>query len=161
MVKPCNFNILIARSMQLINWAKKHEAQLEAARNTEQPATEDGNSNPGGQTKLYTSISDKNFKERLDYIISQHIGDSDFNIDTLAGMMQLGHTKFYGKMKEITGASPNKYLMNERMRIAAQYLLEGQMTISEISYKVGFQDQSYFNRCFKQKYGTVPSKYGK
>ena len=161
MVKPCNFNILIARSMQLINWAKKHEAQLEAAKNTEQPVTEDDNNTSTGQTKLYTSIIDKNFKERLDYIISQHIGDSDFNIDTLAGMMQLGHTKFYGKMKEITGASPNKYLMNERMRIAAQYLLEGQMTISEISYKVGFQDQSYFNRCFKQKYGTVPSKYGK
>ena len=47
------------------------------------------------------------------------------------------------------------------MRIAAELLAEGRMTVSEVSYKVGIQDASYFNKCFKARYGVVPSKYGK
>ena len=67
----------------------------------------------------------------------------------------------FTKIKELTGVSPNKYLQNERMRIAAELLAEGRMTVSEVSYKVGIQDASYFNKCFKARYGVVPSKYGK
>ena len=47
------------------------------------------------------------------------------------------------------------------MQRAADLLLEGELTVSEVSYKVGIQDPSYFNKCFKAKYGIVPSKYGK
>ena len=47
------------------------------------------------------------------------------------------------------------------MRIAGELVLEGRMNVSEIAYKVGFQDPSYFNKCFKRHFGTVPTKYGK
>ena len=62
-------------------------------------------------------------------------------------------------MKEVYGVSPNKYLINERMECAAKLILENKYTISEISYKVGILDSSYFNKCFKARYGIVPSKY--
>ncbi len=45
------------------------------------------------------------------------------------------------------------------MRIAADLLAEGNLTVSEVSYRVGIKDASYFNKCFKAKYGVVPSKY--
>lgn len=76
-------------------------------------------------------------------------------------MMNMGRTKFYGKVKELTGISPNKYLQEARLTRAAALLLEGELTISEVSYKVGIQDPSYFNKLFKARYGVVPSKYGK
>jgi AraC-like DNA-binding protein len=47
------------------------------------------------------------------------------------------------------------------MRIAADMLAEGELNISEIAYKVGFPEASYFNKCFKQHYGVAPSKYRK
>jgi AraC-like DNA-binding protein len=111
--------------------------------------------------QITTSPLDKKFKETLEYIVTQHISDHDFTVDRLAALMQMGHTKFYGRMKEVLGVSPNKYLINEKMRIAAELILEGKYSIAEVSFKVGFMDQSYFNKCFKQYYGCVPSKYGK
>src|SRR5574344_1127255 len=152
MVKPCNFRVLIARATQLIQWSRRlANAPTQAMENN-------GSDN---SDSIVTSRADKNFKDNVQTIVYQHIGDPDFNIDQLASMLSMGRTKFYGKMKELSGVSPNKYLSNERMRIAAELLLEGEMNVAEVSYKVGFQDTSYFNKCFKAKYGVVPSKYGK
>ena len=153
MVKPCNYHLLLARAIQLITWSKARQAKY-AAMPTE-------SSDQAAPTKIVTSMADKNFKQDVDFYIAQHISDSDFNVEQLAALVQMGHTKFYGKMKELTGMSPNKYIMNERMRIAAELVLEGRMNISEIAYKVGFQDPSYFNKCFKKQFGSIPSKYGK
>ncbi|MBP7359715.1 MAG: response regulator, partial [Prevotella sp.] len=158
MVKPCNFRILIVRAIQLIKWSIRLESEK---------TSNIGDSNdfaPAAHLtadSILTNKADKVFKEKVQHIISQHIEDTDFNVDVLASMMNMGRTKFYGKMRELTGISPNKYLSNERMRIAAELLLENELSISEISYKVGIQDASYFNKCFKAKYGVVPSKYGK
>ena len=92
-------------------------------------------------------------------LVGQHIGDPAFSIDQLATMLAMGRTKFYGKMKELYGTSPKKYLMNRRMAKAAELLLEGRYTVSEVSYRVGIRDSSYFNKCFKAAYGVAPSKY--
>lgn len=148
MVKPCNYQLLATRVAQLITWANnRQQAQAISDNSKEAP--------------IVTSMADKNFRKDVDCHIAQHLTDPDFNIERLATLMQMGHTKFYGKMRDITGMSPNKYIMSERMRIAGEMVLEGRMNVSEIAYKVGFQDPSYFNKCFKRHFGTVPSKYGK
>lgn len=180
--KPCNFRVLLARIVQLYTWAHKREQQAIAMAtedniNTEEvldtniPQVEESETtaaNPSTKSsatatpkQITTSPLDKKFKETLEYIVTQHISDHDFTVDRLTALMQMGHTKFYGRMKEVLGVSPNKYLMNEKMRIAAELILEGKYSIAEVSFKVGFMDQSYFNKCFKQYYGCVPSKYGK
>ena len=73
--------------------------------------------------------------------------------------MHIGRTRFYGKVKEIFGISPNKYIANRRLETAASLLIEGQYNVTEVAYKVGFTDPAYFYKCFKQKYGVMPSKY--
>lgn len=108
---------------------------------------------------LITSPADKRFREQVEALVGQHLADQQFSIDQLAAMLSMGRTKFYGKMKELYGMSPNKYLMKRRMDKAATLLLEGKYTVSEVSYRVGIPDSSYFNKCFKAAFGTVPSKY--
>ena len=150
MVKPCNFRLLVARAMQLINRARAVRERPSAS----SPAA-------GAASKpLLTSAADKNLMDRIGMIVAQHIGDKDFTVDKLAEALGMGRTKMFAKMKELTGVSPNKYLQNERLRIAAGLLAEGRFTVAEVSYKVGIQDASYFNKCFKARYGVVPSKYG-
>lgn len=146
MVKPCNFRLLIARMMQLIKWNRAATAV---------PAVDDK------APELVEHHVDKVFKEKLEVFTARHLSDSDFNVDRLAEMMSMGRTKFYGKVKELTGMSPNKYLHEARMQRAAELLLEGELNVSEISYKVGIQDPSYFNKVFKARFGVVPSKYGR
>ena len=99
--------------------------------------------------------------EKMETFVAQHLSEPDFNVDTLASLLKMGRTKFYGKMKEFTGMSPNTYLQTERLKKAADLLIEGDMNVTEISYKVGFQSPTYFYKCFKEKYGVPPSKFGK
>jgi AraC-like DNA-binding protein len=92
-------------------------------------------------------------------LTAQHMSDGNLTLDTLAQMMNMGRTKFFGKVKELTGLSPNKYLLNARMQRAADLLADGELTVAEVCYKVGIQDPSYFNKLFKSAYGVPPSKY--
>lgn len=146
MVKPCNFRLLVARIMQLIKWREKRGEWREES---------------AASVPLIESRRDKVFLEKLAMLTAQHLSDDSFSVDRLAEMMSMGRTKFYGKVKELTAMSPNKYLQEARMQRAAQLLLEGELTVSEVSYKVGIQDPSYFNKVFKARYGVVPSKYGR
>ena len=165
MVKPCNFKLLIARALQFV--AMELKAKLKAEEKAQQsscgkailvkPVKELKKNEP----TLLMSTLDKKFKDKLEAIVAQHIGDNNFNVDRLAELLCLGRTTVYNRTKSIMGVSPNIYIQNERLRIAAKLLLEGEYTVSEISEKVGFSDSTYFYKCFKNKFGIAPSKYGK
>ena len=154
MVKPCNFRLLIGRAVQLIQKNSKKQNAKPVNNETVVAAT----TSPQ-HPSIIISAADKHFFDRLNIIISQHLGDSELNVDMMAEKMGMGRTKFFNKTKELTGMSPNKYLQNERMKVAAELLKDGELTVSEVSYKVGIQDASYFNKCFKAKYGVSPSRY--
>ena len=188
MVKPCNFKLLVARALQFVAADMKqkksaHEKKIAAETGKEvtteaekEPTTEKAEKEmttektikikPVKELKkdeptLYMSALDKKFKDTLEAIVAQHIGDNGFNVDKLAELLNLGRTTVYNRTKSIMGVSPNMYIQNERLRIAAKLLLEGEYSVAEISEKVGFSDSTYFYKCFKNKYGVAPSKYGK
>lgn len=157
MVKPCNYHLLIARMMQLIRW---HEERKASAKKVQKHADDAARTVEDAQASvILTSRADKRFKEQVEALVSQHIDDQNLSVDRLAEMLSMGRTKFYGKVKDIFGMSPNKYLLARRMEVAAQLLDEGKYNVSEVSYMVGFSDPAYFNKCFKAHYGMVPSKY--
>lgn len=148
MSKPCNISILIARIMKLVEW-----------NNNRQPGGNDDRSE--SSPALLKAQADKIFIERVQSIIAAHIGDESFTIDTLASAMSMGRSKFYGKMKDLLDMSPNTYLMKQRMRKAAELIMEGELSISEIGYRVGISNTSYFFKCFKKEFGVTPGKYGR
>ena len=155
MVKPCNYQVLTVRATQLIKWSRERKATTVAtppAENAAQPSET-------MEEPIITSRADKRFAEQVDRIIALHLGDPDFSVDQMAEMLHIGRTKLFGKIKELKGMSPNKLLVSERMKHAAQLLEDGSLNISEVSYKVGIKDASYFNRCFKQHYGISPKQY--
>ena len=152
MVKPCNWRLLVARTMQLIKWNTLDKEDM---------AKGDGKPLATHENHLITTQADKVFLDRLAMHVAQHMREETLNVDQLAQLMAMGRTKFYGRVKELTGLSPNRYLMQERMKKAADLLADGELTVSEVSYQVGIQDPSYFNKCFKAQYGVTPSKYVK
>lgn len=154
MVKPCNFRLLLARIIQLIKWKESHSQS-----NLSDEATPDVKADNTAEGLVFENKADKTFKENVRNLVIAHMGEPDFNVDVLAQMMHMGRSKFYGKMKEIYGMSPNKFIINERMEAAARLLIEGKLNIAEISIKVGIMDPSHFNKSFKAKYGVPPSKY--
>ena len=51
------------------------------------------------------------------------------------------------------------YILGVRMQKVNYLLLNEHLSISEISFKVGFSLQAYFSKVFKSKFGTTPSEY--
>ena len=49
-------------------------------------------------------------------------------------------------------------LRKARLQAAHQLLTTTAMTVSEIAYKIGFGSPSYFTKCYKDEYGTVPGE---
>lgn len=65
------------------------------------------------------------------------------------------------RMKSLFDTTPNEYLKQKRLEIAARMLEENQVRVNEICYAVGFKYPSYFTKCFKQAYGVLPAEYKK
>ncbi len=98
--------------------------------------------------------------ERLQLVVDNHLSNSDFLIDDFAKNMGLSRMQLHRKLKTLLGVSATEFLRNERLKSAAILLKKGGTNISEIAYSVGFNDISYFSKCFKEMYGVTPTEYG-
>lgn len=112
-----------------------------------------------GNLITYTD-KDKQFYDLIERILEENYADSLFSVDKFAELAHVRRTIFYKKLKGITGVSPNDLIKMKRMKKAAELLLKGDFTVSEVSYKVGFEDPFYFSKCFKAQFNCSPSKYG-
>ena len=99
------------------------------------------------------------FIDRLHRIIRQNIPNSDFNIDDMAAEMGVSRSAFYKKVKGTTGFAPVDLIKEFRLSHAAELLQTTNMNITEIAYRSGFKDASYFGKCFRKRYGMSPREY--
>ena len=65
----------------------------------------------------------------------------------------------YKKMMALTGKSPLEFIRTIQLQHAAQLLETSQLTVSEIAYKVGFNNPKYFTKYFKEEFNVLPSNY--
>ena len=82
-----------------------------------------------------------------------------FSIDNLAAANNYSVNYFRKIFKKYTGMSPLDYIINFRLQVASSLLRNTSKSILEIAEDSGFQTLSSFNRYFKKKYGTTPSKW--
>lgn len=76
-------------------------------------------------------------------------------------MHNMSRTRFYYKLKAITGLSPQELIKTTRLKRATQLLKEGEYNITEISEMCGFSESKYFREVFKKEYKMSPSQYAK
>ncbi len=148
--KPFHMNILVATCCQLLE-QRNHLKQVYG----QQPATNTKAVAP----EIIKDEQDKKFQTLLDLWLADHITDPQLNIDSFAESMGYGRTTFYKKMKRITGTTPNDYIRTLRMNKAAELLKDDRLTVAEVGYKVGIEDQYYFSKMFKTFFGISPTKY--
>ncbi len=91
--------------------------------------------------------------------LEENISNADMRVDDMAAAVNLGRTVFFNKIKGIVGMSPTDFVRDLRIKRATELIKKSQMTISEISIAVGFNDQRYFSRVFKKQTGMTPSEY--
>jgi AraC-like DNA-binding protein len=67
--------------------------------------------------------------------------------------------QLYRKLKTLTGMTPGEFIKHLRLKEAAQLLHQTNFTVSEIFFRTGFNNQSYFFREFKKRYNCAPNEY--
>jgi len=73
--------------------------------------------------------------------------------------MNLSRTQLFRKIKALTGLSPNDFIKDIRLKRAAEMIRQKVDIITQIGYAVGFNDQSYFTKCFKKQFGVTPTEF--
>lgn len=94
----------------------------------------------------------------IDYI-KENISNSDLSIIDLAKKLNMSRAQFFRKFKALSDSSPNKFILNIRMKIAAEMLHDKNKSISEVAYDCGFSDPGYFSKTFKIYFGVSPTEY--
>ena len=97
--------------------------------------------------------------ERLHAQMQRGLNDPDLNINGLAAELNFSRTTFYRKVKALTGMAPNDYLKHYRLQRAAELILSGEYSISEVADMTGFCTHSYFSAMFKKEFGVLPREY--
>jgi DNA-binding response OmpR family regulator/anti-sigma regulatory factor (Ser/Thr protein kinase) len=104
-----------------------------------------------------TMAIDSDFYAEFLRITTQHMGERDFGVDTVASMMGLGQSQFCRKIKSLTNYTPVELIRTLRLKRARTLLLSSDKSISEIAYEVGFTTPAYFSKCYRDAYGEAPS----
>lgn len=108
---------------------------------------------------LKIASKDQEFLKKAIKCVEENLSNSDFGVDDLYRELGLSRTQLYRKLKGLVGQSANEFIRSFRLKRAAQLLKQQEMTISEVTYHVGFNDLQYFRYCFKKQFGSNPSEY--
>ncbi|MFT3739496.1 MAG: two-component regulator propeller domain-containing protein [Breznakibacter sp.] len=144
--KPFSIRYLLSRITKLIEQRERLQYKF----------AHDPNHIP---TTISTSGKDNEFIAKVQEIVEKHLENAEFSIDDFAREANMGRTLFYKKIKGITNLSPNEYLRVVRLKKAAELLRSTEFNVSEIAYKVGFNDPYYFSKCFKEQFKIKPTQF--
>jgi len=112
----------------------------------------------GNMTPNLPNAEDKFISKVFEYI-KGNIANPDLRIDSFSKDLGMSRVQFYRKIKSITGKTPSALILEIRMNAAADLIKKSDLNINEIAYQVGFNDSSYFGKCFKTYYGVTPGEY--
>ena len=101
------------------------------------------------------------FMDRVMTIMEMNYGDPSFGVEQLCHQLGMSRATVSKKLNDETGETTTQFIRDYRLDLARRILKEnvGNRNISEIAFRVGFNDPKYFTRCFTKKYGLSPSAY--
>ena len=145
--KPFQPAYLMALIKSLLDNREKLHRQLGSVTTTEDIAPE------------ALSPRDAAFMKELYELMEKELANADLDIVQITEMMKISRTKFYYKVKGLTGENPSVFFKRYKLNRAADLLKEGKHNMSEIAWMTGFNTLSHFSTSFKKQFGVPPSEY--
>jgi AraC-like DNA-binding protein len=105
------------------------------------------------------AINDVSFVNKVIEAIERHLNDPTLTTTTLAQELTVSRANLHRKIKIASGIPPAELIKKVRLDKAARLLSEPEKSVAEVAYMVGFDDSSYFSKCFRRHYGLTPSEY--
>ena len=94
-------------------------------------------------------------------VMEKNYDNSEFGVQELADEMRMNRSVLSKMLNAEAGQPTAQFIRNYRLDIAKKMITENvaNRNITEIAYRVGFNDPKYFTRCFTKQYGVSPSSY--
>lgn len=108
---------------------------------------------------IQTSALEDEFLKKIREAIEKRMGESNLAAEDIARVVGMSRSVLYAKLSALTGLSFNIYLRSLRLREAKHLLKASDLNVSEIAYKVGFNDPRYFIRVFSEEFGLPPGEW--
>ncbi len=105
--------------------------------------------------------ADEKFLSKSIAVIENNMKDETFDLLMFREEMNLSRSTLFRKISALTGQSPTEFIRTIRLKRAAELIRNNFGNITEISFEVGFNNLSYFNRSFKKLYGVSPKEFSK
>nr|WP_186736882.1 ATP-binding protein [Spirosoma utsteinense] len=105
--------------------------------------------------------AEQKFLDRLTAVVMQHLDDADFTVEALAEGVNMSRTQLHRKLKALTDTTATLFIRDIRLTRAAELLRTGADNVSQVAHAVGFDSLSYFAKVFQERYGVLPSHYGR
>lgn len=98
---------------------------------------------------------------KITEIVLNNMQDENFSVEQLAEKAGMSRTTLHRKIKEMTKVSVSRFIREIRLQKAMELLNQGEGTVAEIAYQVGFGSPTYFIKCFHDHYGFPPGEIKK
>ncbi|WP_394772855.1 two-component regulator propeller domain-containing protein [Flavobacterium sp.] len=110
-------------------------------------------------SEITVSSLDEELLKKAFKIVEENISNEQFDIPFFCTELGVSRTMLFLKVKAWTNFTPNEFIHEIRLKRAAQLLEQNKLNVSEVSYKVGFNNPKYFSKCFQKKYGETPTQF--
>lgn len=146
LTKPFSAKELNARVSNLIEQRKRLQSHYQATLQQPNASRSDDRQNP--------------FLAQATKAVEAHLGDESYSVERLAYDVFLSRSQLHRKFVALTGGSPSDFIRAVRLRCAAEMLQKGDKSVSQVAFEVGFgNNKSYFSKCFKARFGKLPSEF--
>ena len=110
-------------------------------------------------TSFPVETTEKDFMQQILSLIQANIENENLQSLFLEKELGMSSSHLYRKIKQLFGFSPGDLIRTVRLKHAAELLQKTTLTVSEVCYKSGFNNRSYFYREFKKMYDMTPKNY--
>ena len=104
-------------------------------------------------------MQERQFLAEVTTCVYEAIRTNKLSIEQIASDMNMSRSSFSRRILSLTGTTPNAYILRIRMEKARRLLRTTEKAVYEVAIECGFEESSYFIRCFKQTQGVTPLQY--
>lgn len=109
--------------------------------------------------KITHNKADQEFINRALEIVEKNISDFEFDSENFAKEIFLSRSQLHRKIHSLTGQSTGEFIRTIKLKKAAGFIIENKLSITQISFEVGFNSPSHFTKAFRQFFDCLPSEF--
>ncbi len=102
--------------------------------------------------------ADQTLLDRLCKTVEEKMDEPEFGPEALRSLIGMSRTQLHRKVRGLTDRSPSQFIRSMRLKRARQLIEKKAGSISEIAFQVGFNNLSWFSKCFREEFGCLPSE---